>query len=61
MLLRMNEGLSSVALIDFGLGKKKDDSKIVRSKMGTTIYMAPELLNAKGYSFVITHNSLSNL
>ena len=57
MLLRTKKDLSSMTLIDFGLGKKKKDSKIVRSKMGTTVYMAPELLNSKGYSFVLSTNS----
>ena len=53
ILFKNKNDLSSVVLCDFGFAYQLEYDKYINDSCGTTIYMAPEIFQHRGYDFLV--------
>lgn len=53
ILFKKKNDLSSVVLCDFGFAYQLEYDKYINDSCGTTIYMAPEIFQHRGYDFLV--------
>ena len=53
ILFKSKNDLSSVVLCDFGFAYQLEYDKYINDSCGTTIYMAPEIFQHRGYDFLV--------